>query len=652
MEADEEPVVAAEDAGDELDLSDLEDLVDSEAEMDLEEATIEAGEATESADLDLDMDMTDLDQTEEVDAAEAESGMDLDLEADEEPVVAVEDGGDELDLSDLEDLVAADADAELEGAAIEGAEDADLDLDLDLEPEPEVEAVAAEGDELDLSDLDDIIDSAEEPAGEGMAAGAADDLELDLDLDLEPEPAAEEPVAEEPPAEELVAEAPAGDLEGADELDFSDLEGIVETDEAPAEVTDDLELDFEVAEDAASPAAAETPPATDPEELGMSDLEKMLEPDEKPVSQSTDELDLDLDLEPEAEPEAAAVDSAAEQAGSDDAEFLDIEKMLEDGAEAAPADEGSEELVELDLEAVMDEATQSAEPELELNLDLEPDESSLNISATGEDDLEFKLLDSDEETMQFGATQAAVTQVVDELEESSEMDATTDDFATDEFAESRDEMDQTDVLDDVGMGPAMEGAVKTRRTRKPLMVAVLLLLLCVLGIVVTNNLGLKIPFVSDIQIPYISDIKIPYLSGLLKSEPQDITGNLKISPLGRTITGKFVENNKAGKIFVISGQVRNEYDHPRSNIKITGKLYRRGKALVKSATVYCGNMLSDADLQRMDISAIGKRLQNRFGDNRSNIKVKTGKTIPFVIVFNQLPANLDEYTVEVAGSSS
>jgi hypothetical protein len=54
----------------------------------------------------------------------------------------------------------------------------------------------------------------------------------------------------------------------------------------------------------------------------------------------------------------------------------------------------------------------------------------------------------------------------------------------------------------------------------------------------------------------------------------------------------------------------------------------------------------------MDIKAIGKRLQNRFGDNRSNIKVKTGKTIPFVIVFNKLPANVDEYTVEVAGSSS
>jgi len=204
----------------------------------------------------------------------------------------------------------------------------------------------------------------------------------------------------------------------------------------------------------------------------------------------------------------------------------------------------------------------------------------------------------------------------------------------------------------MGMDPAMGRQIKPRKTRKPLMVVALLLLLSVLGIIVTNSLGVKIPFVSDFQIPYISDIKIPYLSGLLKSEAQDTAGNLKISPLGQTISHKFVENAKSGKIFVIIGQVRNEYDHPRSNIKITGKLYRKGKALAKSATVYCGNMLSDADLERMDVTAISKRLQNRFGDNRSNIKVKTGKTIPFVIVFNKLPANLDEYTVEVAGSSS
>jgi hypothetical protein len=324
----------------------------------------------------------------------------------------------------------------------------------------------------------------------------------------------------------------------------------------------------------------------------------------------------------------------------------------EDKASAAPP---SEEVVELDLEAVMDEASQPADTELELDLDLDTDlqeaETTLESPSSGEEDLDFDLLDSDEETLQFGATQAAATQIEEDLSASAELGATSDEFASDEFAETREIYEQTDALDD--MEADMGIPVKKRSgMRKPLVAVVLVLLLCLIGIVVTNSLGVKIPFVSDLHIPFISDVKIPYLSGLMGPKVEDKAGNLKITPMSRTISYKFVDNNSEGRILVISGQVRNEYDHPRSNIKVTGKIYQKGKNLANTATVYAGNMLSDADLQRMNMSAINKRLQNRFGDNRSNIKVKTGKTIPFFIIFNKLPANLDEYTVEVAGSSS
>jgi hypothetical protein len=432
----------------------------------------------------------------------------------------------------------------------------------------------------------------------------------------------------------------------------------METDETPAEaaaveeVGEDLELDFEVDEGAAETAAVES--AETPDQLAMPDLEKMLESDETPTAEGTQEVDLDLDFDLETEGAVEASTSPKEQTPSDDAEFLDIEKMLEESEDTASAGPSAEEPLELDLEAVMDEAAQPKEPELELNLDLGNDmvetESALDISESGEDDLEFNLLGSDEETLQFGATQAGVTQIDEGLTADSNLDASDDDFASDDFAETHDVGADTDILDQPGA--AVSAPVRKGRTRKPILVALLLLLLCLVGYIVTQSLGIKIPYVSDINIPYLSDVKIPYLSGLMKSESQDVVGNLKITPMGTTITHKFIENTSAGDIFVIAGQVRNEYDHPRSFIKITGKLYRKGKALVKTATVYGGNMLNDSDLARLDMPAINKRLQNRFGDNRSNIKVKTGKTIPFLIVFGKLPANLDEYTVEVSGSSS
>ena len=655
-------------------------LDEEELDFDLEDENLAEADASDLAEMEMDLD--DLDQTEEADMAADEPELDFDLDTDAEDLepaateeAAALDGSDELDLSDLEDLVDSDTDMDLEGVAAEASDDAGMDLKLDTE---EMEATATEevaaqagSDELDLSDLEDLVESDGETELEGEALLESDDTDLDLSvlddvLDTEEAPAEADLTADvsddldldlDLEAEEPVLESPE-DLDGTDELDLSDLDGIMESDETPAEaasveeVGEDLELDFEVDEGAVETAAVESAEPSD--QLGMADLEKMLEPDETPTSGDNEELDLDLDLDLETEGAFEASMSPEEQAPSDDAEFLDIEKMLEESEDTAPAGSGAEEPLELDLEAVMEEAAESKEPEVELNLDLGEGmvetESGLDISESGEDDLEFNLLGSDDETMQFGATQAGVTQIDEELTDSSELGTSADEFSSDNYAATNDVYGETDVTD-IGVAEIPEPARK-RRTRKPLLVAVLLLLLCLIGYIVTQNLGIKIPYVSDINIPYLSDLKIPYLSGLLKSEDQDIAGNIKITPMGKTITGKFIENTQAGDIFVIMGQVRNEYDHPRSFIKITGKLYRKGKALAKTATVYGGNMLSDSDLERLDLVAISKRLQNRFGDNRSNLKVKTGRTIPFLIVFSQLPTNLDEYTVEVAGSSS
>jgi hypothetical protein len=191
------------------------------------------------------------------------------------------------------------------------------------------------------------------------------------------------------------------------------------------------------------------------------------------------------------------------------------------------------------------------------------------------------------------------------------------------------------------------------RSKKPLLVVGLLFLLGIGVVIIPNMLGIKIPYISDIKIPYLSDlnVKIPYLSDWLNPEPQDVAGNLKLIPLGNTINGKFVDNAKSGQLFVIQGQIKNDYDHPRSYIKVTGTLFLKGKKIAKTATVYCGNMLSSSALTTMKITAINGKLRNRSGDKKSNFKVKTGQRVPFMIVFDKLPRNLDEYTVEVEGSS-
>jgi hypothetical protein len=160
----------------------------------------------------------------------------------------------------------------------------------------------------------------------------------------------------------------------------------------------------------------------------------------------------------------------------------------------------------------------------------------------------------------------------------------------------------------------------------------------------SETMGFKIPFLKEIK-----EINIPYVSDLLGTKAKD-EGNLKINILAKKVDGWFVENTKGGTLFVIRGQVRNIYKHPRNFIRVTAKIYSKGGKQSRIKTVYAGNLLTDKELSTMSPTAIDKRLNRRFGDKKSNVKIKSGKAIPFMVVFSKLPPNPDEYTVEVASS--
>ncbi len=669
-------MLAETEAADELpDLGDFEDLAGlDDAALDDDELDIEDEaeglddlsldlDATADVDDDLDMSDLDLEGDEELDLA------DLDLEEDDEPGLDLEDAADsddfgldlDLDAEDLADGELADAgtdieepegldlsdlDLEVDDAdemADAGSDDLDLDLDLEEEPAGIEEVTDAgdkieEADELDLSDLE--LEVSDSSAPDDTADAVSDDLNLDLDLDSE-------------------AEALAGATgDTADELDLSDLEDIIESEESAATAdtgdgaVEDLELDLAL-DDASDPLAddAGTAAAGD-NELDLSDLEEMLETDDAPAADDAgDDLDLQFDID---DPSAAdgAIAPAATEAGDDsqDDDLLDIEKMLEQGDDDISDMVTEEEDLSLTMEAALDDAAQSADDELDLDFDIESElqekEDLFDGSAPADDALESNLLDSDDAEF-LGETG---------LEEDSEkIDVMTDEFATDDFSSTEGDFGATDVLpvedEDIPETPAVKPAKK--RSKKPVLVTFLLLLLAVGVLIIPKSLGIHIPYISDIKVPYLSDLdlKIPYLSDWLNPQEQDVTGNLKIMPMGRTISGNFVETEKAGRLFVIRGKIKNQYDHPRSFVKVTGKLYQKGKKLARKSTVYVGNVISNQDLAGMGIADINKRMKNKFGAKKSNLKIKSGKVVPFMIVFDKLPKNLDEYTVEVASSS-
>ena len=136
----------------------------------------------------------------------------------------------------------------------------------------------------------------------------------------------------------------------------------------------------------------------------------------------------------------------------------------------------------------------------------------------------------------------------------------------------------------------------------------------------------------------------------------EITGGKIIkAPVGQIavlgMNGRFVENRTAGTLFVIEGKVKNEFKGTRSAIAVRGVLFDQNGKPTMRKKIYCGNKLSENELQELSLEKIQERLDNQFGDSLSNLDVSADVVLPYTIVFGNLPDNLAEFNVEVAESA-
>lgn len=135
------------------------------------------------------------------------------------------------------------------------------------------------------------------------------------------------------------------------------------------------------------------------------------------------------------------------------------------------------------------------------------------------------------------------------------------------------------------------------------------------------------------------------------------------------VRGYYLENSPS-KTFIIEGEAVNHWKESRSFIKVKGTLLDTKGNKVQERIAYCGNILSEKDLKEMSREAIEKTLSSQFGVSFSNVNILPEKSVPFMIVFADLPAEttagrpaqtgggktgeplpgLSDFTIEIAGS--
>ena len=112
----------------------------------------------------------------------------------------------------------------------------------------------------------------------------------------------------------------------------------------------------------------------------------------------------------------------------------------------------------------------------------------------------------------------------------------------------------------------------------------------------------------------------------------------------------FKTNDIEGTLLLIIGVAKNGNDSPVAFIKLKGVLHDSSAQVVAEKEIYAGNLFSDQELEVLSMDKIEERSLNERGFDNSNYNIPPGGTVRYMIVFNDIPENLTEFTVKVIDS--
>jgi hypothetical protein len=112
----------------------------------------------------------------------------------------------------------------------------------------------------------------------------------------------------------------------------------------------------------------------------------------------------------------------------------------------------------------------------------------------------------------------------------------------------------------------------------------------------------------------------------------------------------FIENDRVGRVFVIEGEIKNDYPTARQQIKIRGALKKNNNKVAETHEVYAGWTLTPGELDTLSLEEMN-RLRAKPADQISkNVRVMPGKTLPFMILFPRPPKDSTHVSIEILGS--
>ncbi|MBN2033542.1 MAG: zinc-ribbon domain-containing protein [Deltaproteobacteria bacterium] len=148
--------------------------------------------------------------------------------------------------------------------------------------------------------------------------------------------------------------------------------------------------------------------------------------------------------------------------------------------------------------------------------------------------------------------------------------------------------------------------------------------------------------------PELVPDRLTFLKTARKTEPADLgVQRLRFT----SVTGVFIQNPDAGQLFVVRGAISNNYQSSRSYVLVKASILDDKGKVVKTKVAYAGNVFTEDELQNLSMEQIDQGLREKAGKADANVDIKPQASVPFMVVFEKLPDNLSEFTVEPVSSS-
>jgi predicted Zn finger-like uncharacterized protein len=114
----------------------------------------------------------------------------------------------------------------------------------------------------------------------------------------------------------------------------------------------------------------------------------------------------------------------------------------------------------------------------------------------------------------------------------------------------------------------------------------------------------------------------------------------------RNLIGYYEPNAAAGNLFVIKGQVANMGRTRKNVVRVHATLLDSKDHPILETTCYAGNTLPGETLRTASRAKIEESLSNRFGERLINMDIAPGKSVPFMVVFFNVPEGISAYRLE------